>query len=72
MKATFNYTEEEIKEAILEYHSRKITFSTRNYKIKVELPGTVHMEDNPKPQKKPLVDPKKYPRVAKVLGWAGK
>lgn len=39
MIAVFRYTDGEIRQAVLEYHQKKIDFSTKNYKTIVNLEG---------------------------------
>lgn len=55
MIAVFKYTDEEIKQAILDYHNRKIDFSARTYKTTVNLEDkggvSVKVESIPKEPK---------------------
>ena len=66
MIAVFRYTDQEISQAILEFHQKKIDFSDRKYKTTVNLEGeggvSVVVETLTK-------EPKKQSSLSSLLFW---
>jgi hypothetical protein len=44
MVAVFNYSLKAIEKALLEYHTKRITFAEENYFIEVALPDSVNLD----------------------------